>query len=128
MKLATFRSSSTTRIRTAVSECSQDDSVSNGRPHSGRDEKQVSHGASASTRLDALKGTPERAEHDRDPWPPAGEIVGRYQTLQPVGERAVGYEVDCRRRAGVGRQRALDDPDVRLEHQLASHPRLEAEP
>src|SRR5262249_24299913 len=85
-------------------------------------------GASAYTRLDAFEGTHERAEHDRDPWPPAGEIVGRYQTLQPVGERAVGYEVDCRRRAGVGRQRALDDPDVRLEHQLASHPRLDAEP
>src|SRR5882762_9213102 len=128
MKLATLRSSSTTRIRMETSECSQDRSVSNRRRDVVGDEEE----AAQPPAITALGGTLERAaklrQHDVDPRAPARALVARHQALEPVSEGAVRGEVVGRRWTGVGCLHALDDPDVGLQHELAAYLRLEPQP
>src|SRR5438309_3107721 len=128
MKLATLRSSSTTRIRMETSECSQDRSLSNRRRGVVGDEEE----AAQPPAIAALGGTLERAaelrQHDVDPRSPARALVGRHQALEPVSEGAVRGEVVGQRWTRVGYLHALDDPGVGLQHELAAYFRLEPQP
>src|SRR5882762_8727615 len=128
MKLATLRSSSTTRIRMETSECSQDRSVSNRRRDIVGDEEEAAQPPAITALGGTLEPTAELRQHDVDPGSPARALVGRHQALEPVSEGAVREEVIGRRWIRVGCLHALDDPDVGLQHELTAYLRLKPQP